>query len=215
MSTEANPDILVYFENRFVPLREARVGILTHALHYGTGVFEGIRAYWESGPQELFLMRPREHYARWKANCRVLHLELPLAVSELSDLTVELLRRNRFQTNLYIRPLAYKAAQRIGVHPDDKDAFALIALPFGEYLDSRRGLHAGVVSWRRIEDTAIPGRAKICGAYVNSALASDEARRNGYDEAILLTESGHVAEGAACNLFMLRNGKLLTPPVSE
>jgi len=212
---EVSQDIIVYFDHKFVPLREARVGILTHALHYGTGVFEGIRGYWERGEQELFLVRPREHYARWKANCGILHIELPLSAAELCNLTVELVRRNRFQSNLYIRPLAYKSAQRIGVHPDELNAFAIVALPFGDYIDSRQGLHAGVVSWRRIEDNAIPGRAKICGAYVNSALAGDEARRNGYDEAIFLTESGHVAEGAACNIFLVRDGKLITPPVTE
>lgn len=212
---EVNPDIVVYFENQFVPLREARVGILTHALHYGTGVFEGIRGYWEKNEEELFLVRPREHYERWRANCGILMIDVPLSASELCDLTVELIRRNRFQANLYIRPLAYKSAQRIGVHPDEQNAFAIVAVPFGDYIDSTKGLHAGVASWRRIEDNAIPGRAKICGAYVNSALAGDEARRNGYDEAIFLTESGHVAEGAACNLFLVRNGRLITPPVTE
>jgi branched-chain amino acid aminotransferase len=212
---EINPNILVYFEGNYVPLREARVGILTHALHYGTGVFEGIRGYWEEEKQELFLVRPQDHYGRWKANCHILYLEIPFTPAELTRITGELVRLNHFETNLYIRPLAYKAAQRIGVHPDSEDAFAIVALPFGDYLDSRQGLHAGVASWRRIEDNAIPGRAKICGAYVNSALAGDEARRNGYDEAIFLTESGHVAEGAASNIFLVREGKLITPPVTE
>lgn len=215
MASEKNQEMVVYFDGRFVPLQEARVGILTHALHYGTGVFEGIRGYWEEEQQDLFLVRPTEHYARWKANCTILYIELPLTPAELTELTAELIRRNRFQTNLYIRPLAYKSAERIGVHPDDESAFAIVALPFGDYIDSRKGLHAGVVSWRRIEDNAIPGRAKICGAYVNSALAGDEARRNGFDEAIFLTESGHVAEGAACNIFLVRDGRLITPPVTE
>ena len=212
---DTNLDMLVYFEGNYVPLREARVGILTHALHYGTGVFEGIRGYWDDEQQELFLVRPVDHYARWKANCHILFINIPFTAAELAHITAELVRLNHFQSNLYVRPLAYKSAQRIGVHPDDQDAFAIVALPFGDYIDSRKGLHAGVVSWRRIEDNAIPGRAKICGAYVNSALASDEARRNGYDEAILLTESGHVAEGAASNIFLVRDGKLITPPVTE
>jgi branched-chain amino acid aminotransferase len=215
MAAEVNPEIIVYFDNRFVPLGEAKVGILTHALHYGTGVFEGIRGYWEKEREELYLVRTPEHYARWRANCGILGIEVPLSAAQLCDLTVEIVRRNRFQSNLYVRPLAYKSAQRIGVHPDAQDAFAIVALPFGDYLDSQQGLHAGVVSWRRIEDNAIPGRAKICGAYVNSALAGDEARRNGYDEAIFLTESGHVAEGAACNIFLVRDSKLITPPVTE
>ena len=114
-----------------------------------------------------------------------------------------------------MRPIAYKASARIGVAADDNDAYAITAVPFGDYFDSKKGLRAGVVSWRRVEDNAIPGRAKICGAYVNSVLAGDEARRNGHDEAIFLTQDGHVAEGATCNLFIVRNGKLLTPPVTD
>jgi branched-chain amino acid aminotransferase len=123
--------------------------------------------------------------------------------------------RNAFRTNVYVRPLAYKSAERIGVSPDDQDAFAIVALPFGEYLHAEKGLHAGVSSWRRIEDNAIPARGKICGAYVNSALAGDEARQCGFDEAILLNESGHVAEGATCNIFMVRKETLITPSVTE
>jgi branched-chain amino acid aminotransferase len=125
------------------------------------------------------------------------------------------MRRNAFKTNVYVRPLAYKSAERIGVSYDDQDSFTLIALPFGDYLPTNRGLHAGVSSWRRIDDNAIPARGKICGAYVNSALASDEAHRCGFDDAIFLNESGHVAEGAACNIFIVRKGKLITPPVTE
>jgi branched-chain amino acid aminotransferase len=214
-SAEPDPGTIVYFDGRFVPLADAKVSILTHALHYGTGVFEGVRAYWDETQRDLFLVRAVEHFARWKRNCGILRIQVPADPHELTDITVELCRRNRFETNVYIRPLAYKSAARVGVNPDDQDAFTLVAIPFGAYLDSTRGLHAGVASWRRVEDNAIPGRAKICGAYVNSALASDEARRNGYDEAIFLTESGHVAEGATCNIFMVRNGKLVTPPPSD
>ena len=101
-----------------------------------------------------------------------------------------------------------------GFQPPGSCALALIALPFGAYLPSDQGLHAGVSSWRRIEDNAIPPRAKICGAYVNSALASDDAKQNGFDEAILLNESGQVAEASTCNVFMVRRGKLITPPVT-
>jgi branched-chain amino acid aminotransferase len=198
-----------------MPLREARVGILTHALHYGTGVFEGIRAHWDEPSQELFVMRPQEHYERWKLNCGILRIDVPVSTEQLCAITVELMRRNAFRTNVYVRPIAYKSAERIGVATDDQDAMAIVALPFGDYLHAEKGLHAGVSSWRRIEDNAIPARAKICGAYVNSALASDEVRRNGFDEAIFLNESGHVAEGATCNIFMVRKGKLITPSVTE
>jgi branched-chain amino acid aminotransferase len=215
MKAEADPKLIVYFGGQYMPLSEARVGILTHALHYGTGVFEGIRAHWDETEQELFILRPVEHYERWKQNCGILRIEVPATAEELCAITVELMRRNGFKTNVYVRPLAYKSAERVGVNPDDQDAFAVVALPFGEYLHADKGIHAGVSSWRRIEDNAIPARAKICGAYVNSALASDEARRSGFDEAIFLNESGHVAEGATCNLFMVRKGALITPPVTE
>lgn len=213
MKAEVDPNVIVYFGGEYIPLRDARVGILTHALHYGTGVFEGIRAYWDEAAQELYVMRPVEHFERWKQNCGILRIDVPATPEELTAITVELMRKNGFRTNVYVRPLAYKSAERVGVSPDDQDAFAVIALPFGDYLHAEKGLHAGVSSWRRIEDNAIPARAKICGAYVNSALASDDAHRNGYDEAILLDESGHVAEGSTCNIFMVRKGTLITPPV--
>ena len=215
MPTSVDQNIIIYFNGQYIPLGEARVGILTHALHYGTGVFEGIRAHWDETQQELFVLRPVEHFERWKQNCGFLRIVVPPSAEELSEITLELMRRNAFRTNTYVRPLAYKSAERIGVCCDDQDSFALIALPFGDYLPTNRGLHAGVSSWRRIDDNAIPARGKICGAYVNSALASDEAHRCGFDDAIFLNESGHVAEGAACNIFIVRKGKLITPPVSE
>src|ERR1019366_8111803 len=186
MKVEGDPNLIVYFNGQYMPMREVQVGILTHALHYGTGVFEGIRAYWDDGAEELFLLRPLEHYQRWKLNCGILRIGVPASAEELCAITLELLRRNNLRSNAYIRPLAYKSAERVGVS-----------------------------SWRRIEDNAIPARAKICGAYVNSALATDDARRCGFDEALFLNESGHVAEGATCNLFMVRKGKLVTPAVTE
>jgi branched-chain amino acid aminotransferase len=214
-SDTPNPNTIVWFQNRFVRLAEANVNILTHAFHYGTGVFEGIRGYFDEKSQELFLVRALEHYERWQQNCGILRIQIAQSPRELCDITTELCRRNTFRSNVYVRPIAYKSSTRIGVHADNNDAYAIIALPIGNYFGERKGLKAGVVSWRRVEDNAIPGRAKICGAYVNSVLATDDAHRNGYDEAIFLTESGHVAEGATCNLFMVRKGKLITPPVTD
>jgi branched-chain amino acid aminotransferase len=215
MKADADQNLIVYFGGKYVPLREARVGILTHALHYGTGVFEGLRAHWDEAAQELFVLRPLDHYERWKQNCGILRIDVSASPEELCAITVELMRRNGFRANVYVRPIAYKSAERVGVSPDDENAWAIIALPFGEYLHAEAGLHAGVSSWRRLQDNAIPARAKICGAYVNSVLATDEAHRDGFDEAIFLNESGHVAEGATCNIFMVRKGKLITPPVTE
>ncbi len=212
---QVNPNTVVYFNGKFVPLAEANVNILTHALNYGTGVFEGIRGYWDESQKDLFLIRAVEHYDRWTKNCGIIRIGLPMNSRELAAVTADLCRRNQFRTNVYVRPLAYKSSARIGVAADNQDGIAIVVVPFGDYFDSRKGLKAGVVSWRRIEDTAIPGRAKICGAYVNSVLASDEARRAGHDEAIFLTERGHVAEGSTCNLFMVRNGVLYTPPAID
>jgi branched-chain amino acid aminotransferase len=212
---DADPNSIVCFGGKFMPLSEARVGILTHALHYGTGVFEGIRAHWDDLSKELFVLRVLEHFERWKQNCGILRINVPASPEELCRITVELLRRNAFRTNVYIRPIAFKSAQRIGVAIDDQDEWAIIAMPFGEYLHADHGIHAGVSSWRRIDDNAIPARAKICGAYVNSALASDEVRQSGFDEAIFLNENGHVAEGATCNIFMMRKGKLITPLITD
>jgi branched-chain amino acid aminotransferase len=160
-------------------------------------------------------VRPVEHYERWKRNASILRIGIPQKAEDLASLTAELCRRNGFRSHVYVRPLAYKCSARIGVAPDQNDAYAIVVIPFGDYFDSVKGLKAGVVSWRRIEDTAIPSRAKICGAYVNSVLATDEARHNGHDEAIFLTEEGHVSEGATCNIFMFRNGKLVTPPSTD
>jgi branched-chain amino acid aminotransferase len=215
MIPEPADNLIVFFNDRFVPASEARISLLTHALHYGTGVFDGIRGYWCERQREVFLLRPEDHFRRWIRNSALLRMDLAHTVDELVDLTTELIRHNQLRSDLYVRPIAYHSCRRIGVQPDGQYALALIAVPFGDYLPSAEGVRAGVASWRRIEDTAIPARAKICGAYVNSMLAGDEARRHGYDEAILLNEDGHVAEGATCNLFIVRRGKLVTPGPSE
>jgi len=210
---ETNP--LVYFQNEFVRLKDARVPLLTHALHYGTGVFEGIRGYWSNEAEELYLFRLRDHFDRWRANAQILQMEIPLTTGELCDITLELIRRNNFKTDVYVRPLAYKSQQGIGVHFGSELDIAIAALPVGVYIDSSQGLRVLVSSWRRIDDNAIPARGKICGAYVNSALASNEARAAGFDEAIFLTTEGHVCEGSAANIFLVRQGKLITPSVTE
>jgi branched-chain amino acid aminotransferase len=212
MESSTSPNTTVFFKGKFCPLAEAQVGLLTHALHYGTGVFEGIRGYWSPQDEELYLFRPREHFERWKANAKILKMEIPFTAKELCELTGELIARNRFQCDVYIRPLVFKSREGVGVHFGPEREFAIVALPFGVYIDSSQGLRVCVSSWRRVDDNAIPARGKICGAYVNSALAGDEARSNGFDEAILLTADGHVAEGSASNIFLVRHGQLVTPP---
>ena len=210
----ANANPIVWFAGKYVRLSEANVSVLTHALNYGTGVFEGIRGYYDEASADLFLVRAREHFERWTKNCGILRIQISESPEGLAEITAELCRRNGYATNVYVRPLAFKSAARLGVAMDDQDSFSITALPFGEYFGGR-GIKAGISSWRRVDDNAIPSRAKICGAYVNSALAGDEVRRNGHDEAIFLNQDGHVAEGASCNLFLVRDGCLITPPPSD
>ena len=204
-----------FFNGRFVPIEEAKVSIMTHAFNYGTGCFEGIRAYWNKEEQQLYAFRMPEHYERLHDSCRILLIELPHTVEQLCDLTIELLRREGFQTNTYVRPLAYKSQEGIGVRLNGvDDGFAVFALPFGKYIDKEEGANVCVASWRRIYDTSVPARAKCTGAYINSALCKSEAEMNGFDEAIVLTRDGTVSEGSAENFFMVRDGVLTTPPVT-
>ena len=208
-------NVLVYFQGEFVPLESAKVNILTQALHYGTAVFEGIRGYWDAESEDIYFFRLREHYERLKRNCNLLKIKLPLTVSEMCDISAQLVQNNKFTENVYIRPLAYKSTRSIGVRLAADDDFFIVVVPFGDYLDTRRGLNVCTSSWRRTEDNAIPCRGKISGGYVNCALAADEAHSSGFDEAVRLSESGHVSEGPGFNIFMVRNHKLVTPGETE
>jgi branched-chain amino acid aminotransferase len=206
----------VYFNKQFVPLSDARVSIRTNALHYGSGVFEGIRAYWNADEQQLFVFRLPEHYERMVRNCRVLKLKLEHDVKELCAITVELLRRNRPKEDTYIRPIAYVSSEGLGPKlVGYETGFAIYTIPLGDYIDTSTGIKVGVASWRRISDNTIPARCKITGGYINSALARTEALEQGYDEAIFLTQDGFVSEGSAENIFLVRNGALVTPDLSQ
>jgi branched-chain amino acid aminotransferase len=206
----------VYFDGEFKRYADARIGLMTHALHYGTGVFEGIRGYWSPEHEQLFLLKLREHYARLQRSVRVLKLKIPISLDELCDTTIELVRRNNFRQDIYVRPLVFKSSEEIGVRLHNlKDSFAIYVTPFGNYVDIEGGIRCMVSSWRRVDDNAAPARAKITGIYVNSALAKTEAMENGFDEAIMLTNEGHVCEGSAENVFLVRDGKVATPPTSD
>jgi branched-chain amino acid aminotransferase len=208
--------ITVYAGGRFCRYDEAKVGLLTHGLQYGTGCFEGLRGYWNQPERELYLVLLREHYERLKTSAKILMMTVPHSVEQLIDITTELCALNRFESDIYVRPFIYKAAEDIGVRLHNvPDAFAIVPVPFIPYLDTTKGLNVCVSSWRRADDTMAPPRAKITGLYVNSALAKSEAIVNGYDEAILLSHDGHVAEGSAENVFLVRDGKLLTPDPSQ
>ena len=196
-------------------MEEAKISVSTHAFLYGTACFEGIRAYWSEAEDDLLIFRMREHYERLLDSCRILRIESPYDADELGEITRELLRRNGDRTDVYIRPVFYKATQAIGVKLTGlDDEFLVFAIPFGDYLDMSRGIKARVSSWRHLDDNAIPMRAKVNGAYVNAALAKTEALDDGYDEAIFLTNDGHVSEGSAENIFMVRKGRLITTPIT-
>lgn len=206
----------VYFSRQFVPFEQAKVGIMTHALNYGTGCFEGIRGYWNEEEEQLLLFRVPEHFHRMQKSARILRIALPHSISELCDIAAELVRRNGYREDVYVRPLAYKSSEVVGVRLHDlADGFAMYTVPFGKYLEIEKGIRCCISSWRRIDDNAIPARAKVTGLYVNSALAKTEAMEEGYDEAIVLTNEGHVCEGSAENIFVVSDGQLITPPVSE
>jgi branched-chain amino acid aminotransferase len=207
--------MVVFLNGEIIPADQARVGVMTHAISYGTGCFEGIRGYYNSSADEVYVFRAREHYERLHKSCRILNMTLPYSVDELVEITGELIRRNGFHENCYIRPFAFKADEIIGVKLNDLvDHFAIYTVPMGDYV-STTGLRCGVSSWRRVDDNAIPARAKISGAYVNSAFAKTEALTNGFDEAIMLTSEGHVSEGSAENIFLMVNNELVTPPPTE
>ncbi|MGC2406155.1 MAG: branched-chain amino acid transaminase [Candidatus Cybelea sp.] len=208
--------ITVYAGGRFQKYRDVKIGLLTHGLQYGTGCFEGIRGYWVPEERELYLVLLRDHFERLTTSAKILTMALPKSPDELADITVELCQRNNFQTHVYVRPFSYKAAEDIGVRLHNvPDAFAIVPIPFTQYIDAARGLDVCVSSWRRADDTMAPPRAKITGLYVNSALAKSEAIQNGYDEAILLSHDGHVAEGSAENIFLVRRNVLYTPDPSQ
>ena len=203
-----------YFQRKFVPLAEAKIGVMTHAFNYGTAVFEGIRGNWNGDDEQIYVFRLEDHYRRLRKNCRILKLDLPYTDEELADITVRLVAMCGYNEDIYLRPIAYKSSEAVGVRIHDLESDLLIYVtPFGPYLDIEKGARCCTSSWRRVEDTAIPARGKINGAYVNSALAKSEAFDNGYDEAIMLNEDGHVSEGSGENIFIVEDGRLITPPV--
>jgi branched-chain amino acid aminotransferase len=204
-----------FFKGRIVPIEEAKVSIMTSALNYGTAIFEGIRAYWNPEEEQLYILKLREHYERFLQNCRIILIDLPYSVDDLCETTLELLRKEAFHTDVYIRPLAYKSSETVGVRLHDLDCdCSIFAIPFGEYIDTPKGARLMVSSWRRIPDNCIPPRGKVSGAYVNSSLAKTEAHDNGFDDALMLACDGQVSEASAAHIFIVRNGVLVTPPVS-
>lgn len=209
-------DPQAYFHGKFVPLADANISIMTHAFNYGTGCFEGIRGYWNADQEQLFLFRLRDHFQRLATSGRILGMASPHSVDEMCDLTSELVRRNGHREDCYVRPLLYKGSTIVGVRMHNlEDHFAIFTTSFGKYIEAPDGCRCCTSSYRRIDDNAIPARAKVTGGYVNSALAKTEAQLNGFDEAIMLTNDGHVCEGSGENIFVVSDGTLFTPATSD
>lgn len=203
-----------YFEGEIRPMEQARVSVMTHAFNYGTGAFGGLRGYWNAEDEQLFVFRIEDHFRRFLNSGRILMAQVEYTPRRLADITLELLRLEEYRTDCYIRPILYKADEVIGVRLHGlRDEVTIFSTPFGRYIQAEEGAKVCTSSWRRVDDTAIPPRGKLTGSYINSALIKSEAMLNGFDEAIVLDQSGHVAEGSAENFFIVRNGALVTPPV--
>lgn len=205
-----------YFQGQIVPYSEAKVGVLTHALNYGTAAFGGIRAYWNDSEQQLFVFRPVDHYRRLLSSARLLHMTFPHTPESMTQITLELLRMEAYRCDIYIRPLIYKADEAIGVKLHGlRDELTIAALPFDNYMRDDTDVRVTISNWRRVDDNMIPARGKISGAYANSALAKSDAQLSGFDEALVLTQEGHISEGSAMNVFLVRDEVLITPPITD
>jgi len=204
-----------FFEGRIVPFEEAKISVGTHAVQYGTGAFAGIRGYLDADGETINIFRLPEHCARLLNSAKLLRANLPFDRESLARTIVDLVERNAPTGDAYIRPFVYKSSVQLTPRLVDlEDELAIYMLSLGDYLDTTNGVKAIVSSWLRVPDNAVPGRGKLSGAYVNSALAKDEAQEKGADEAILLDQQGHVAEGSGCNLFIVRDGVLATTPIT-
>ena len=205
-----------YFKKQIVPLEDAKIGVMTHAFNYGTAVFEGIRGNWNKEEGQIYVFRLKEHFDRLRKSCRIMQIDFPYDNEELYSITTQLVEMSGYREDVYIRPLAYKSSEILGVRLHDlEDDLLIFVAPFGPYLDIEKGARCQTSSWRRVADTGIPARAKITGIYANSALAKSEAQLNGFDEAIMLDERGHISEGSGENIFVVMDGQVITPPPSS
>jgi len=211
------PKPLAFFKGNFVDIKNANVNIMTHALHYGTAVFEGIRGNWNANNDSMVVFRLREHYERLIRGTQILLIDIPYDVDALCEITTDLVHQCGYKQDIYIRPIAYKSAELIAnlKLPELENDFALMVIPFGDYIDATRAINCCTSSWRRLDDTNIPPRVKISGNYVNSILAKTEAVLAGFDEAIILNQNGSVSEGSGENIFMINGSELTTPPLSD
>ena len=206
----------VFYDGKFIEKEKASLPIMTHAFLYGTGVFEGIRAYYNKEENQLYAFRVKEHFERLMRSAHVMYMENPFTIDEYCANLKELLKKNNYRQDVYIRPNLFKAAEKIGPGLlNNKDSYLLFTLPMGDYIDTAKGLNVCVSNWRRNSDNAIPPRAKVSGAYANTALIKSDAQLSGFDDAIVLDENGRVTEGSAMNLFLVQNGKLVTSRTTD
>jgi branched-chain amino acid aminotransferase len=205
-----------YFQGEIVPYGKAKVGVLTHALNYGTAAFGGLRGYWNDEQEQLYLFRPKDHYRRLLNSAKILRMDFDHTPEGLTQITIDLLKMEGHCQDVYIRPLVYKSEEVIGVRLHDlEEALSIVSFPFGLYIKNETNAHLTISSWRRVDDNVIPARGKISGAYANSALIKTDASLNGFDDALVLNQDGHVSEASAMNVFIVRDGVLITPPVTE
>ena len=204
----------VWFDGKFVTLDKANVPITTHAIHYGTSVFEGIRAYWNE--KNLFVFRLDEHVKRFRKSGQFYNISLNFSDKIISDAIIGICKKNKIKKSCYIRPFYFVGDYGINLHVTEKAPtnVAIFTFPFGD-LFNKNGITAGVVSWRKFSDMSTPPQAKMGGNYLNSIIATQEAKRNGFDEAILLDHNGNVSEAPGENIFIVREGQLITPPLSS
>jgi branched-chain amino acid aminotransferase len=204
----------VWFDGKIVKDEDAKVPVMTHAIHYGTSVFEGLRGYWNS--KNLYIFRLEDHIKRFRNSGKVYSISLRFTDKEIANAIIDLCKKNNVKESCYIRPFYFVGKHGINLHvtEDTPTHAAVVMFPFGE-LFNKNGIKTGISSWRRIHDISTPPLAKMGGNYLNSILATQESKRNGYDEAILLDHLGNISEAPGENIFIIRNGKLLTPPPSS
>lgn len=215
LATTAALPAWAFLDGKILPYADARFGLLTHALHYGTGLFAGVRAFWNDDERQLFVFRPEDHFRRFRESARLLRMDLAFSVDDLTRGVIDLLRKEGYEQDVYIRPIAFYGDESLGVRLHDLTPRVGIAALPTQFMDRRDGAHVCFSSWRRVSDNSIPPRGKFAGSYVNSALAKTDAVLAGFDETLLLNEAGHVCEGSVENVFIVRRGELVTPPITD
>jgi branched-chain amino acid aminotransferase len=212
----SNTKDLSYFEGKILPSSEAKISIQTHAFQYGTAVFGGIRGYYNENKKNLFVFRIQDHFRRLINSTKIMQLQFHKSPEELAEITLQLLKECGYKQNVYVRPIIYTSSLQLSPRFHDVTAnIAIYVLKLDDYLDTTNGLTTCISSWRRIDDTTIPTMSKASGGYVNSALAKSEAVQNGFDEAIFLDSRGLVSEGSAENIFIIRDGSIITPSLES